>query len=102
MAVSHEGHIFFDVIPSKPIGIVQEKEQSIVESHVRSIAKAVTWRAGGTVVTFAVAWVLTRSFELAAQIGILDTAVKLGAFYAHERIWNRLQFGRGKPPEYQI
>jgi uncharacterized membrane protein len=64
--------------------------------------KAITWRAGGTVVTFAVAWILTRSFEMAAQIGFLDTTIKIGAFYAHERMWNRLSFGKRKPPEYQI
>jgi len=73
-----------------------------MESHVRSIAKAITWRTGGTVVTFAVAWLMTGRFELAAQIGLLDTAVKLGAFYIHERVWNRLNFGKEKPPEYQI
>ena len=73
-----------------------------MESHIRSIAKAMTWRAGGTVVTFAVAWILTRKFELAAQIGVLDTAVKIGAFYFHERLWNRLNFGKEKPPEYEI
>ena len=73
-----------------------------MESHFRSIAKAITWRAGGTVITFAVAWILTREFELAAQIGVLDTAVKLGAFYVHERAWNRLSFGKKKPPEYEI
>jgi uncharacterized membrane protein len=49
-----------------------------------------------------VAWILTRRFELAAQIGILDTIVKLGAFYAHERVWNRMNFGKKKPPEYEI
>lgn len=73
-----------------------------MESHWRSIAKAITWRTGGTVVTFGVAWILTRRFELAAQIGLLDTFIKLGAFYVHERVWNRLNFGKPKPPEYQI
>ncbi len=73
-----------------------------MESHFRSIVKAITWRAGGTVITFAVAWILTQEFELAAQIGVLDTAVKLGAFYVHERAWNRLSFGKKKPPEYEI
>ena len=73
-----------------------------MESHLRSIAKAVTWRVGGTLVTFAVAWVLTGQVELAAQIGLLDTVIKIGAFYGHERLWNRLQFGRPKPPEYEI
>jgi len=73
-----------------------------VDSHYRSIAKAITWRAGGTIVTFAVALILTQRFELAAQIGILDTVIKFGAFYAHERIWNRFNFGKQEPPEYQI
>ena len=73
-----------------------------MESHLRSIAKAVTWRVGGTVVTFLVAWLFTHQLELAAQIGILDTVIKIGAFYGHERLWNRLQFGKGSPPDYQI
>ncbi|MHC4540593.1 MAG: DUF2061 domain-containing protein [Planctomycetota bacterium] len=88
--------------PSGTIGILSIGGADNVESHLRSIAKAMTWRAGGTVVTFAVAWFLTHQLELAAQIGILDTIVKIGAFYGHERIWNRLQFGKPKPPEYQI
>ena len=74
----------------------------MIESHLRSIAKAITWRAGGTIVTFAVAFVLLRSIEMAAKIGLLDTLVKIGAFYFHERLWNRLSFGKKKPPEYQI
>jgi len=73
-----------------------------VETHVRSIVKAITWRTGGTVVTFAVAWIVLGNFERAAKIGVLDTIVKIGAFYAHERIWNRLNFGKKKLPEYQI
>jgi len=39
---------------------------------------------------------------LAAQIGLLDTVIKIGAFYTHERIWNRVGFGKVKPPEYEI
>jgi len=73
-----------------------------VESHVRSIIKAITWRAGGTVVTFAVAWILTQEFKLAAQIGVLDTVIKIGAFYAHERLWIRVKFGKLRKPEYEI
>lgn len=73
-----------------------------MESHFRSIIKAITWRTGGTAVTFAVAWMLTKKLELAAQIGVFDTVVKIGAFYIHERVWNRLNFGKKKPPEYHI
>jgi adenylylsulfate kinase len=72
------------------------------DTHYRSVIKAISWRAGGTVVTCIVAWLLTGSLDLAARIGLLDTVIKIGAFYAHERFWNRLDFGKKKPPEYNI
>jgi len=74
----------------------------MVESHIRSIVKAISWRFVATIITFTVAWILTRKLELAAQIGIFDTVLKLGSFYMHERYWNRLNFGRKKNPEYSI
>jgi len=73
-----------------------------VESHYRSIVKAITWRTGGTVVTFAVAWILTGNVSLSAGIGLLDTVIKIGAYYVHERLWIRVKFGRLKRPEYEI
>jgi uncharacterized membrane protein len=74
----------------------------MVDSHLRSIAKAVTWRAGGTLVTFLVALLVTRKWHLAAGVGFLDMVVKIGTFYVHERMWNRISFGKRKPSEYQI
>jgi len=73
-----------------------------MDSHIRSITKAITWRAGGTVVTFVVVWIVTGNPRLSLGIGLLDTFVKLGAFYFHERFWERLNFGKKKTPEYQI
>ena len=73
-----------------------------MDSHVRSIVKAVTWRAGGTLVTFLVAWIITQKLELSIQIGLIDTIIKIGAFYGHERLWNKITFGREKKPEYYI
>ena len=73
-----------------------------METHYRSIIKALSWRTGGTVVTCLVAWSLTGNLDLAARIGIVDTVIKIGAFYIHERFWNRLDFGKQKPPEYEI
>lgn len=73
-----------------------------METHLRSIVKAMTWRVLATAITFSVAWTLTGHIEKAVQIGILDTLIKLGIYYSHERVWNRLQFGKPKPPEYQI
>lgn len=73
-----------------------------METHFRSIVKAISWRVGGTLVTFIVVWVVAGELDLAAKIGVLDTAIKIGVFYAHERLWNYLSFGKQKPPEYQI
>lgn len=73
-----------------------------METHLRSITKAISWRAGGTVVTFLTAWLIIGQVEDAAKIGIVDTLLKIGVFYAHERFWNKLNFGKLKPPEYQI
>ena len=73
-----------------------------MESHIRSIVKAVTWRIGGTLVTFVVALILTKKLELAIQIGLVDTILKIGVFYGHERLWNKINFGREKKPEYYI
>jgi uncharacterized membrane protein len=53
-------------------------------------------------VTFFIAWIITGEATLSVGIGLLDSLVKVGAFYLHERMWNRLRFGKLEPPEYQI
>lgn len=73
-----------------------------MESHLRSIFKALSWRASGTVVTFLIAWLILDQVQDAVKIGAFDTLMKIGVFYFHERLWNRLQFGKLKPPDYQI
>ena len=74
-----------------------------MDGHRRSIAKTASWRLIATIVTAIVAWLVTGRVEVAAAIGAADTVVKLFAYYAHERLWERLQYGRGKPPpEYEI
>jgi len=72
-----------------------------METHSRSILKALSWRLGGLIVTVSVAWVLTRRMEMAASIGLADTGLKLVAFYVHERVWLRIRFGR-KGADYEI
>ncbi len=73
-----------------------------METHLRSITKAVSWRIGGTAVTFTVALIISGNVDLAVKVGLFDTLVKVGAFYAHERLWHRVNFGKVKSPEYQI
>lgn len=72
-----------------------------MESHLRSIIKAVTYRFGGLVVTALVTFIITRRLELAASVAVADTLAKIGVFYLHERMWLRIGFGR-RPPDYEI
>jgi len=73
-----------------------------VESHARSIAKAVSYRALGSICTAMIFYALSRDFTLSLGAGALDTIVKIGLYFVHERIWNHISYGRTKPPEYEI
>ncbi len=73
-----------------------------MESHIRSITKALSWRIIATLVTFFVSWLLIGEIETAAKIGLLDTSIKFAAYYLHERAWIRSNFGKLKEPDYQI
>lgn len=64
--------------------------------------KALSWRVVATLITSIVAWQLTGRLDIAIEIGALDAAVKLVAFYGHERLWQHVGLGRPQPPEYRI
>ncbi len=70
-----------------------------METHRRSIVKAVSWRIIATLVTFLVAYLITKEVILSMSIGLGDAIIKMGAYYSHERLWNRISFGRKKAKE---
>ncbi len=75
-----------------------------METHTRSIIKTLSWRFIATFITALIALAITGELRVAAEIGLLDTLIKLGAYYGHERIWLRIGIGmpKGPPPEYHI
>lgn len=72
---------------------------AVVEKHYRSLLKAISWRATGTVDTILISFLVTGKIKLAVSIGCVELFTKIGLFYAHERIWNKIPFGRTKPVE---
>jgi uncharacterized membrane protein len=38
----------------------------------------------------------------ALSIGVVDSLIKIFVYYAHERAWTAIPFGRLRPPEYHI
>ena len=66
----------------------------MTESHSRSLAKAVSWRATGTADTFIISFFITGEFKLAGAIALTEVVTKIGLFWLHERIWNKVRWGR--------
>jgi uncharacterized membrane protein len=73
-----------------------------METHARSIAKAISYRILGSLTTGAIFFGLTGKPGLSIGAGVLDAILKIGVYFVHERLWNHIRFGRGKPPEYEI
>ncbi len=67
-----------------------------MESRKRSIVKTITWRFIATVVTFTIVYLFTKELVLSVGIGLVDVVVKTIAYYSHERVWDRIYFGREK------
>lgn len=70
------------------------KEDKATEKPIRSIVKAVSWRIVGTLDTIGISWWLTGEIETAMAIGSLELLTKMLLYFGHERIWNKINFGR--------
>ena len=66
----------------------------MIETRSRSIFKTMSWRVIATFITATVTWIITGNYIYAAEIGVLDSLVKLTAYYGHERIWNKIPLGK--------
>ena len=66
------------------------------EKHYRSLVKAISWRATGTVDTIIISFLVTGQAKWALSIGFIELFTKVFLYYVHERVWNRLDFGRVK------
>ena len=84
--------------------ILEIKEgDAMIEHQKRSIVKAISWRATGTIDTMLISFIVTGSPLAAVSIGAFELITKTALYYFHERVWNKIDYGREKiQPEYQI
>lgn len=61
------------------------------DSHVRSLAKGLTWRFVASGTTILIAKVVTGETTVAFQIGFFEFFAKIGIYYVHERIWAKIK-----------
>jgi len=63
------------------------------ETRARSIAKAVSWRATGSLDTFMIAALITGNSKLAGGVALAKILTKTALYYVHERAWALVPWG---------
>ena len=66
------------------------------EPKKRSLLKTLTWRITASLETFTIGWIITGSWRIGRSIATLEVVTKLFFYYFHERIWNKIKWGRKK------
>lgn len=79
--------------------VYQQKEfqyakDSSSERPLRSVIKSVSWRIVGTIDTILISWLITGTLHLALSIGFIELITKMVLYFFHERIWNRINWGK--------
>ena len=64
------------------------------EEHKRSALKSISWRIIAASTTMFLVYIFTGQLELTASVGIGDVVLKMAFYFLHERVWNRIEFGR--------
>jgi len=64
------------------------------DNNTRVFVKASSWRFFATCDTILLSWIFTGQITSALKIGLTEVFTKIGLFYLHERIWDKLSFGR--------
>ena len=65
-----------------------------VDSRARSWVKSLTWRIIGIFILGGLAWFFTRDWGETTLITTTFHAIRLVLYYYHERIWERIGWGR--------
>ncbi|SHJ21993.1 Uncharacterized membrane protein [Arenibacter nanhaiticus] len=64
------------------------------ENPKRSIVKSISWRFIGTLDTIVISWVVTGTLSVAFSIGAVELFTKMILYFFHERIWDRISWGK--------
>jgi len=73
-----------------------------MEHPKRTLIKTITWRIIALLTTIVVVYAYSGNVRESLVIGVVANFLKMLFYYTHERVWNRIRFGRMKTPEYEI
>ncbi len=66
----------------------------MIESSIRSIVKTITWRITGSLATFLISYWITGNLTMSSTIAIIQVTANTILYYLHERVWNKISWGR--------
>ncbi len=66
----------------------------MTESNIRSIVKTITWRITGSLATFLISYWITGNLTMSGTIAIIQITANTILYYLHERVWNKIGWGR--------
>ncbi len=65
-----------------------------IEQKRRSVLKTISWRVWATITTMALVFLFVGEVKVAVSIGIIEVALKMILYFIHERMWNKIKFGK--------
>ncbi|CAM1335218.1 DUF2061 domain-containing protein [Tenacibaculum aestuariivivum] len=71
-----------------------EKVDNTSENPIRSVVKSISWRIIGTIDTVIISWLITGELSLAFSIGSIELVTKMVLYFFHERVWNKIKWGK--------
>ncbi len=72
------------------------------DSNLRTISKTISWRITATATTATLVYLFTGQLQTAIEVGVLEMGAKMLFYYVHERIWDKMMFGRVEVPAFVL
>ena len=72
------------------------------ETNKRSIVKGISWRLIATTTTIIIVYFFFGRLDLAIATGMIETVLKVGLYWAHERAWFKVKWGRKKIEPFNL
>ncbi len=72
------------------------------ENKLRTMIKTITFRIVATLTTILLVYVFYGDLKIAGMIGIIEVVTKLFIYYIHERVWDKIHYGKNKPTAFVL
>jgi len=69
-----------------------------MDTKLRSLVKSIMWRVIGIALLGVISYLITRSWKEMSVITALFHGIRVIMYYYHERLWERISWGRVKHP----